>query len=66
VHVQGNNALAVAMQHWVTPDKAKGKTTSDEFESVFLLKKNAQGVWKIIGWLAPATSKLEVTDLETE
>jgi len=65
VQVRGNNALAVARQHWVTPDKEKGKTTTDEFESVFLLKKNAKGEWKITGWLAGATYKLEVADLAT-
>ena len=66
VQVKGNNALAVARQHWVTPDKEKGKTTTDDYESVFLLKKNAKGEWKITGWLAGATWKQEVTDLATE
>jgi hypothetical protein len=66
VQVKGNNALAVARQHSVTPDKAKGKTTDVQFETVFLLKKNAQGVWKITGWLGGATMKWEVTDLVEE
>lgn len=66
VHVKGNNALAVARQQWVTPDKAKGKTTTEDFESVFFLKKNAQGVWKITGGVGGVTWKREVTDLVTE
>jgi hypothetical protein len=66
VNVKGNNALAVARQHWVTPDKAKGKTTTEDWESVFLLKKNAKGEWKITGWLGGTSWKREVTDLVEE
>lgn len=66
VHVKGNNALAVAKQHWLTPDKEKGKTTTEDWESVFLLKKNAKGEWKITGWLGGTTWKREVTDLVSE
>jgi ketosteroid isomerase-like protein len=62
VHVRGNNALAVARQHNVIPDKEKGKSTTEEFESVFLLKKNAKGEWKITGWLGGASWKREVTE----
>jgi hypothetical protein len=63
VQVKGNNAIAVARQIWVTPDKGKGETNTHEYESAFLLKKNAQGIWKITGFLGGATSKKEVTDL---
>ena len=63
VHVKGNNALAVARHNDVTPDKEKGKTTTDDWETVFLLKKNAKGEWKITGWLGAASWKREVTDL---
>ena len=66
VNVKGNNALAVAKQNWVTPDKNKGKTTTDEWESVWFLKKNTKGEWKITGWLSMATSKQVVTDLVNE
>jgi ketosteroid isomerase-like protein len=63
VQVKGNNALAVARQHLAIPDKGKGKTTTRDLESVFLLKKNAKGEWKITGWLGAASWKREVTDL---
>lgn len=60
VHVKGSNALAVSCQHMVIPDKAKNSTATVDFESVFLLKKNAGGVWKITGWLGTATLNREV------
>jgi hypothetical protein len=66
VQVKDNNALAVARQYWEFPDKAKGKTTIRDFESVFLLKKNTKGEWKITGWIGGATWKNEVVDFVNE
>ncbi len=66
VDVKSNNALVVARYHLVTPDKEKGKTTTTDWESVFFLKKNAKGEWKINGGLGGATWKREITDLVTQ
>ena len=66
VNIKGNNALAVSKHCTITPDIKKGNTTSTDIESVWLLKRNEKGEWKITGWLSGVTWKSVVSDLAPE